>query len=103
MGWTRARALRIGLTTNLLNPKVGAFYLSVLPQFLPDGMNPLAGSLALAVIHDLESLLWLSFLAFVVTQARGWLTRPAVRRRLEQVTGAVFVAFGVRLALDHAP
>jgi threonine/homoserine/homoserine lactone efflux protein len=36
----------------------------------------------------------------VVGRARGWLTRPAVKRRLEQVTGVVFLGFGVRLALD---
>lgn len=99
--WSAGRALRVGLTTNLLNPKVGAFYLSVLPQFLPDGLHPLAGSLALAMIHNIEGLLWLSMLAVLVTRARSWLTRPAVRRRFEQVTGAVLLALGLRLAIDH--
>jgi threonine/homoserine/homoserine lactone efflux protein len=98
--WTWWRALRTGLTTNLLNPKVGVFYLSVLPQFLPDGVHPLVGSLALALIHNLESLLWLSLLAVLVTRARGWFSRPTVRRRFEQVTGVVLVALGLRLALD---
>ncbi len=101
--WSTGRALRTGLTTNLLNPKIGAFYLSVLPQFLPDGMNPLGGSLLLALIHDVEGLLWLSALAFLVTRARAFLTRPSVRRRFEQVTGVVFIAFGVRLAVERAP
>ena len=99
--WSRWRALRAGLTTNLLNPKVGVFYLSVLPQFLPTGLPPLAGSLALAMIHVIEGLLWLSLLAVLVTQARSWLTRPAVRRRFEQVTGAVLLALGLRLAIDY--
>jgi threonine/homoserine/homoserine lactone efflux protein len=98
--WTRWRALRTGLTTNLLNPKVGVFYLSVLPQFLPEGVHPLVGSLALALIHNVEGLLWLSLLAVLVTRARGWFARPAVRRRFEQVTGVVFVALGLRLALE---
>lgn len=99
--WSAWRALRTGLTTNLLNPKVGVFYLSVLPQFLPPGLHPLAGSLLLAVIHDLQGLLWLTALALLVHRARGWFTRAAVRRRFEQVTAAVFIALGLRLALDR--
>jgi RhtB (resistance to homoserine/threonine) family protein len=93
-------AFRTGLTTNLLNPKVGVFYLSVMPQFLPAGVDPLAGSMALGAIHVVEGLIWLSLVVLVVGRARGWLTRPAVKRRLEQVTGVVFLGFGVRLALD---
>jgi RhtB (resistance to homoserine/threonine) family protein len=95
-----ARAFRTGFTTNMLNPKVGVFYLSVLPQFLPDGVNPLAASVALAGVHVLEGLVWLSLLVVVVGWARTWLIRPTVRRRLEQITGVVFVAFGVKLATD---
>jgi RhtB (resistance to homoserine/threonine) family protein len=95
-----ATAFRIGLTSNLLNPKVGVFYLSVMPQFLPAGVDPLAGSLALGAVHVLEGLVWLSLLVLAVGRARRWLTRPTVRRRLEQLTGVVFLGFGVRLALD---
>jgi threonine/homoserine/homoserine lactone efflux protein len=93
-------AFRTGLTTNLLNPKVGVFYLSVMPQFLPSGVDPLAASLALGAIHVLEGLIWLSLIVLAVGRARGYLTRPGVRRRLEQLTGVVFLGFGVRLALD---
>jgi threonine/homoserine/homoserine lactone efflux protein len=101
--WGWGRALRTGLTTNLLNPKVGVFYLSVLPQFLPDGVNPLVGSLALAGIHVVEGFLWLTLVVLAVSGAKGWLTRPNVRRRLEQFTGVVFLGFGLRLALERAP
>ncbi len=101
--WGSGRALRTGLTTNLLNPKVGVFYLSVLPQFLPDGVNPLVGSLALAGIHVVEGFLWLTLVVLAVNRAKGWLTRPNVRRRLEQLTGVVFLGFGLRLALERAP
>jgi threonine/homoserine/homoserine lactone efflux protein len=94
------RALRTGFTTNLLNPKVGVFYVSVMPQFLPASLNPLAGSLALGAIHIGEGFVWLTVVVLAVNLARGWLTRPGVRRRLEQCTGVVFIAFGVRLALD---
>jgi len=100
--WSTGRAIRTGLTTNLLNPKVGVFYLSVLPQFLPAGMNPLAGSMALTAIHVLEGMLWLSAVALVVNRARAVLTRPSVRRWFEQITGVVLVGFGIRLATERA-
>ncbi len=98
-----AAAARTGLTTNLLNPKVGAFYLSVMPAFLPAGVPALVGALGLGAIHAIEGLLWLSGLVLVVGRARAFLGRPTVARRLEQLTGVVFVAFGLRLAFERAP
>jgi threonine/homoserine/homoserine lactone efflux protein len=93
-------AFRVGLTTNLLNPKVGVFYLSVLPQFMPDGMAPLLASTALAGVHVLEGLLWSAAIIVAVRSAAGWIARPVVRRRLDQVTGVLFVGLGVRLAAE---
>jgi len=42
---------RQGFTTNLLNPKVGAFYVAILPQLVPDDAPHLAWGLALAGLH----------------------------------------------------
>jgi threonine/homoserine/homoserine lactone efflux protein len=96
------RAFRVGLTTNLLNPKVGVFYLSVLPQFLPRDVSPLLASTAMAVIHDIEGMLWFALLVFLVGRGARLLARPGVRRRLDQLTGLVFVAFGLRLAWESS-
>jgi threonine/homoserine/homoserine lactone efflux protein len=97
------QALRIGLTTNLLNPKVGVLYLSVMPQFLPTGINPLAGSVLLGAIHVGEGLVWMTLVVLAVNLARAWLTRPSVRRRFEQLTGVLLLGFGLKLALDRSP
>jgi threonine/homoserine/homoserine lactone efflux protein len=96
-----AAAVRTGLGTNLLNPKVGAFYLSVLPQFLPGGVNPLLGATALGAVHVLEGTLWLSLVIVAVGRAGRWLSKPGVQRRLDQVTGLVLLGFGIRLAVAH--
>jgi threonine/homoserine/homoserine lactone efflux protein len=84
--------------TNLLNPKIGVFYLAVLPQFLPRGAAPLVASTAMALIHDIEGMAWFTVLILLVARAARWFTRPAVKRRLDQLTGLVFIGFGVRLA-----
>jgi threonine/homoserine/homoserine lactone efflux protein len=92
-------AFRVGLTTNLLNPKVGVFYLSVLPQFLPHGVPPLVASVAMAFVHNVEGLVWFAALVFLVGRSARLLSRAAVRRRLDQLTGVVFIGFAVRLAI----
>jgi threonine/homoserine/homoserine lactone efflux protein len=97
------RALRTGFTTNMLNPKVGVFYLSVMPQFLPAGLSTFTGSMLLGAIHIGEGAVWSTLVVLAVHRVRGWLTRPAVGRWLEGLTGVVFLGFGLRLALEKAP
>ncbi|AUG81007.1 lysine transporter LysE [Kitasatospora sp. MMS16-BH015] len=92
-GWRR------GALTNLLNPKVGVFYVAVLPQFIPAGAPHLATGVLLTCVHVLEGTLWSAVLVGFARVLSGWLRRPVARRVLDRITGAVVVAFGLRLAL----
>ncbi|MFJ9771043.1 LysE family translocator [Kitasatospora sp. NPDC101157] len=92
-GWRR------GTLTNLLNPKVGVFYVAVLPQFVPAGAPHFAVGVALTCVHVVEGLLWSTVLVGFARVLRGWLRRPAARRVMDRVTGAVVVGFGLKLAL----
>jgi threonine/homoserine/homoserine lactone efflux protein len=98
-GLTRAWAR--GALTNLLNPKVGVFYVAMLPQFIPAGAPHLAMGLGLALMHDLEGMLWFTLLISGAHLARRWLGRRSVRRAMEAVTGSVLLAFGVGLAVGE--
>jgi threonine/homoserine/homoserine lactone efflux protein len=89
---------RIGLFTNLLNPKLAVFYTSFLPQFIAPGEPVLLKSLALASIHAGLGILWLCFYARTLVAAGRVLSRPAVRRALDRLTGSVLIALGIRLA-----
>jgi len=90
-----------GLFTNLLNPKVGAFYIAVLPQFIPQGSNELGMGIALAGVHGVESALWFGLIIFGAHGVRRWLDRPVVQRTIDGVTGTALVGFGAALALSH--
>ena len=94
------RAGRLGLVTNLLNPKVGVFYVALLPQFVPSGSDPLAVGLLLAGVHAAISLLWFAGLIALAAAAGRWLQRPSTRRGIDGVTGTALVGFGVRLAFS---
>jgi threonine/homoserine/homoserine lactone efflux protein len=90
---------RRGLLTNLLNPKVGVFYVSFLPQFIPTGVNAPAWCFLLAGIHVVLGLGWFGLLIGAIGHARRWLARPGVVKGLDRLTGCVFVGFGLNLAL----
>ena len=90
-------AFRQGATSNLGNPKMAVFFTSLLPQFA----GSFAGLLALGVVFAVLTVAWLSAYALVVARAGATLRRPAVRRILDAVTGAVLVAFGLRLATER--
>jgi threonine/homoserine/homoserine lactone efflux protein len=94
-----ARAFLRGAWTNLLNPKVGAFYIAIFPQFMPAHVSHLAMGLLLAGAHDVEAAVWFTVLILCAHRARGWFARRRVKRAMDAVTGAVLVGFGVELAL----
>ncbi|MCX6538352.1 MAG: LysE family translocator [Acidobacteria bacterium] len=88
-----------GITTNLLNPPVVLFYMTLLPQFI-DASDPFfARFLLLATTHVSMSLAWQSSCAIAVSFVADRFARPATRRVLEAATGAVLVFLGVRLLL----
>ncbi len=95
LGW------RQGFTSNITNPKVLAFYLAVLPQFLPAGTSALE-AVPLALVHAVVSAVFLAFVTLAAHRARRVLTRPRVRRGLDALTGIALFGFGAHLAAEHA-
>jgi threonine/homoserine/homoserine lactone efflux protein len=104
-GAHRRRALlgsgfRAGLATNLLNPKVGVFFVTFLPGFVPAGAPVGTTSLLLGAVYIAETALYFAALLLLVDRISRWLTNPVLRRRMDRVTGLVLLGFGVRLAVE---
>ena len=99
---TSATAFRRGLLTNLLNPKVGVFYLTLLPQFLPRGQVDPAAGLMLAGVQVALTLVWFALLIGFARSLAPLITSPAFTRIIDRVCGAVFIGFGLKLALAKA-
>ena len=89
-----------GFLTNMLNPKVGVFYVSFLPQFIPAGSSVLGWSVLLASVHNVLGLAWFGALVAATRPLLGALKRPGIMAWLDRLTGGLFVAFGLKLALD---
>jgi len=90
-----------GFLTNILNPKVGVFYVTLLPQFIPRGGSVIGYSLLFTSIHVVEGVLWLTILTIAVGPLREWLSRRAVVWALDCGTGTVLIGCGVALAIER--
>lgn len=90
-----------GFLTNILNPKIALFFLAFVPQFIASGSTskPLA-FIVLGCIFNFNGMLWCHGLAVFTAFASTRLQlRPLVTLWLNRVTGGIFVALGLRLAL----
>jgi len=91
-----------GLLTNLLNPKVGVFYLSFLPQFIPADVQVWSFSVLLALFHATEGFLWFVLLTSATESLSGWLRRRSVVVVLDSAIGTILIAFGLKLVFEKA-
>ncbi|HEY3069542.1 MAG TPA: LysE family translocator [Gaiellaceae bacterium] len=92
-----AKAFRQGLVSNLGNPKMAVFFVSLLPQF----GHTFPALVALGLVFCTLTFAWLTGYAAAVARAGDFLRRPRIRRTIEAVTGTVLVALGLRLATEH--
>jgi threonine/homoserine/homoserine lactone efflux protein len=89
-----------GLLTNLLNPKVGVFYLAFLPQFIPPGVAQGPFIILLAAIHASMGIAWFAILIVGIDRAAPRLRSARITGLLSKATGILFVGFGARLLLS---
>lgn len=92
-----------GFCTNVLNPKVALFFLAFLPQFIsPTAAQPWLAFLVLGILFNVNAIpvnlgyvtlaAWVSQRATVLQRGMHWLERAA---------GALFIGFGIKLALSE--
>lgn len=89
-----------GLGTNLLNPKVGVFYIAMIPQFMPAEVSPLLMGVLLAAVHCVLTMLWFTGLILGGRFASRWLRRPRALAFVDGATGVVLLGFGGKLLGD---
>jgi threonine/homoserine/homoserine lactone efflux protein len=89
-----------GMVSDLGNPKMAAFFTSLLPQFTPFGDASFASLAALGLLFSLMTLLWLTGYALMIARVGNVLRRPAIRRALEGITGAALIGLGLKLATE---
>jgi threonine/homoserine/homoserine lactone efflux protein len=95
-------AFRQGFVSNVLNPKLVVFFISVLPGFTdPDG-NFTAQVLVLGIAFELLTIVWLLSYGAAVARVGEVMRTPRVRHFLERLSGTVLVALGLKIAYDGA-
>ena len=94
----RIPGFRTGLLSNLLNPKVGLFFLTVMPQLIPHNANVTSYALAFAATDALIAGAWLAIVAWLSDRARALLRRPRVRSALDRAAATALVALGLKVA-----
>jgi threonine/homoserine/homoserine lactone efflux protein len=98
---SRGSAMVQGAWTNILNPKVALFFLAFVPQFVDPRRGPAAGQIVvLGMLFNTTGLMVNAAVGWLASRATDWIrVRPGPARALQRVTGGVFVALGLRLAL----
>lgn len=93
-------ALRQGALGNMLNPKAGVIFVSILPQFVaPD--DSLLRLLAMLGAFEVMIVGWLVTYGVMVSRVGHGRVGASARRLLERATGVVLVGLGLRLAIER--
>ncbi len=93
-------ALWQGFVSNLLNPKAGAIFATVLPQFVSPGDSALR-LLLMLLAYEAILLAWLNLYGYAISRAGRGAVGERVRALAARITGVVLIALGLRLAVEQ--
>jgi threonine/homoserine/homoserine lactone efflux protein len=101
---TLRQVFKGGFLCNVLNPKVAIFFLAFVPQFIaPEAPHKALAFIALGALFNINSIPINAGWAL----AAGWMARRESVQRgmhwLDRAAGAMFLAFGLKLALTDNP
>jgi threonine/homoserine/homoserine lactone efflux protein len=89
-----------GLLNNLLNPKAGAIFVTVMPQFT-QAHDSATRLILMVACYDAIVVAWLCMYGYAVSRAGRSHIGARLRKGLERVTGTVMIALGLRLAFER--
>ena len=95
------RGFRQGLISDLANPKIGAFFTGLLPQFAGPAHSVLIPFLVLGGLFVLMTVVWLCGYALVAVKASAVLRRRRVSAAIDRLSGVILIGFGIRLAFER--
>jgi threonine/homoserine/homoserine lactone efflux protein len=95
-----SQSFRQGILSNLGNPKMAVFFLSLLPQFVPSGANSFPDLLLFGLVFSSMTFIWLTAYSIAVAKFGDVLRGPRVRRALDALAGAALIGLGVRVATE---
>ncbi|WP_427132401.1 LysE family translocator [Pseudarthrobacter sp. S9] len=100
--YNRLAGFGAGALSTLLNPKVGLFYLAIVPQFIPHGGDTMGTALILGSVEAVIAFAYLAVVAVVAFKAMGWLRRPKVNTAVERVSSGIIAALGAGVIASGA-
>lgn len=92
------RSITSGFLTNVLNPSIAAFYLIVLPQFIPRDAPFVRSALTLTAVHVAMAFTWHSVWALAGSTMARLLSSGPPRRALDVLTGVALIWLAATLA-----
>jgi threonine/homoserine/homoserine lactone efflux protein len=100
--YSRLAGLGAGTLSTLLNPKVGLFYLAVVPQFIPQGGDTMATAMILGSVEAVIAFAYLAVVALIAYKAMAWLRRPKVRTGVERASSGIIAGLGAGVIASGA-
>lgn len=97
---SRRAGFLTGFTTDILNPKIGIMFITLLPGFVPDGAPVAWTTLGFGLVYLALTGVYFAVLIVAADRIGAWMRAPRIRRRIDLVAGLALVGFGLRLATE---